>query len=121
MAGVAARAAAGSSRLRSFGGSWLFYAVRARSWSASSLVAVVAPLLAPYRPDATDLLNALAPPSPEHWLGTNQVGQDTLSRLIYGARTSLVGPLPSWCFSTRPRACCSGWSPAGAAAGSTPC
>ena len=42
------------------------------------LLAIFAPLLAPYPPDATDLLNSLAPPSPEHWLGTNQVGQDTL-------------------------------------------
>ncbi|RYP88280.1 ABC transporter permease [Nocardioides guangzhouensis] len=52
-----------------------------------------APWLAPYDPDATDLGNVLAPSSPEHWLGTDQVGRDTLSRLLYGARTSLVGPL----------------------------
>ena len=42
----------------------------------------------------------LAPPSPQHWLGTNQVGQDTLSRLIYGARTSLIGPLAVVVLST---------------------
>jgi peptide/nickel transport system permease protein len=57
------------------------------------LVAVLAPLLAPYDPDLTDLGNVLAPPSAEHWLGTDQVGRDTLSRILYGARTSLVGPL----------------------------
>ena len=80
------------SRLRAFGGSWLF-ALSCAVLVGFVLLAVFAPLLAPYPPDATDLLNSLAPPSAEHWLGTNQVGQDTLSRLIYGARTSLIGPL----------------------------
>jgi peptide/nickel transport system permease protein len=79
-------------RLRSFGGGWLF-AASCVVLVGFVLLAIFAPLLAPYPPDATDLLNSLAPPSPEHWLGTNQVGQDTLSRLIYGSRTSLVGPL----------------------------
>ena len=80
------------SRLRSFGGNWLFV-LSCAVLVGFVLLAIFAPLLAPYPPDATDLLNSLAPPSAEHWLGTNQVGQDTLSRIIYGSRTSLVGPL----------------------------
>jgi peptide/nickel transport system permease protein len=54
------------------------------------LVAIFAPLLAPYSPYKTDIGNKLAPPSSAHWLGTDPVGRDTLSRAIYGARTSLV-------------------------------
>lgn len=52
-------------------------------------VAVLAPLLARYEP-ALQSINSLQPPSFEHWLGTNQVGQDIWSRLLYGARTSLL-------------------------------
>jgi len=87
------------SRLRSFGGSWLFV-LSCAVLVGFVLLAVFAPLLAPYPPDATDLLNSLAPPSAEHWLGTNQVGQDTLSRIIYGSRTSLIGPLSIVVLST---------------------
>lgn len=54
------------------------------------LVAVFAPLVAPYDPYAPDMQNSLAPPSADHWLGTDALGRDTLSRLIYGSRTSLV-------------------------------
>jgi peptide/nickel transport system permease protein len=54
------------------------------------LVAIFAPLLAPYSPYKTDIGNKLAPPSSAHWLGTDPVGRDTLSRAIYGARTSLI-------------------------------
>jgi peptide/nickel transport system permease protein len=57
------------------------------------LVAVIAPLIAPYDPNAIDLGNTLAPPSSEHLLGTDASGRDILSRLIYGTRTSLLGPL----------------------------
>ena len=87
------------SRLRSFGGSWLFV-LSCAVLVGFVLLAIFAPLLAPYPPDATDLLNSLAPPSAEHWLGTNQVGQDTLSRIIYGSRTSLIGPLSIVVLST---------------------
>jgi peptide/nickel transport system permease protein len=54
------------------------------------VVAIFAPLIAPYNPYEPDLQNALAPPSPAHWLGTDALGRDTFSRLIYGSRTSLV-------------------------------
>ncbi len=85
--------------LRSFGGAPL-YGVSIVVLAAFVLVAVLAPLIAPYDPAALDLSNALAPPSPQHWLGTNELGQDTFSRLLYGAQTSLVGPLCVVVFST---------------------
>ncbi|HEV2944010.1 MAG TPA: ABC transporter permease [Solirubrobacteraceae bacterium] len=53
------------------------------------LVAVFAPLLAPYGPNSQNLLNRLAGPSPAHLLGTDAAGRDVLSRLFYGARVDL--------------------------------
>ncbi len=53
------------------------------------VVAVAAPWLAPYDPMAVSLPDALLPPSASHWLGTDQLGRDVLSRLIYGSRISL--------------------------------
>ena len=50
------------------------------------LVALFAPVLAPADPEATDLFNIKAPPSRENWLGTDDLGRDVLSRLIYGGR-----------------------------------
>ncbi|HON58321.1 MAG TPA: ABC transporter permease [Smithella sp.] len=52
-------------------------------------VSVLAPWLAPYDPGRIDLNNVLAPPSPDHLLGTDQLGRDVLSRMIWGARISL--------------------------------
>ena len=54
------------------------------------LVAVFAPYLAPYDPAATDFLAVRQPPSAEYLLGTDDVGRDVLSRVIFGARASLV-------------------------------
>jgi peptide/nickel transport system permease protein len=54
------------------------------------LMAVFAPLLAPYSPYQPDMSHALAPASLAHPLGTDNLGRDSLSRLIYGARTSLI-------------------------------
>jgi peptide/nickel transport system permease protein len=53
------------------------------------LLAIFAPLIAPYDPNVPDMHNPLKPPSADHLLGTDQIGRDTLSRLIYGSRTSL--------------------------------
>jgi ABC-type dipeptide/oligopeptide/nickel transport system permease subunit len=53
-------------------------------------MAIFAPLLAPYPPNQMDILNKLQQPSSEHWLGTDSLGRDTLSRIIYGSRTSLI-------------------------------
>lgn len=60
---------------------------------AFALAAVFAPLLAPYDPDAVDFMAANAGPSAAHWLGTDALGRDLLSRVIYGARTALLAPL----------------------------
>ncbi len=54
------------------------------------LVAVVAPYLAPWDPNRPDVREILDPPSRSHWLGTDQLGRDVLSRLLYGARVSLA-------------------------------
>ena len=53
------------------------------------LVALTAPLIAPYPPDEGDLGQRLKPPSAAHWLGTDALGRDVLSRIIYGAQVSL--------------------------------
>jgi peptide/nickel transport system permease protein len=53
------------------------------------LLAVFAPLLTPYAYDVQDLPNAFAPPSGQHWFGTDEFGRDLLTRILYGARTSL--------------------------------
>lgn len=53
------------------------------------VIAVAAPLFAPFPPDAVDVSVRLQPPSSVHLLGTDELGRDDLSRLIYGARISL--------------------------------
>jgi peptide/nickel transport system permease protein len=53
------------------------------------LVAIFSPFIAPYPPDIPDTNNVLQNPSAAHWLGTDQIGRDTLSRVIWGTRTSL--------------------------------
>ena len=54
------------------------------------IVALAAPLLAPADPTMQDLPARLAPPSAAHWMGTDQLGRDILSRIIFGARVSMV-------------------------------
>jgi peptide/nickel transport system permease protein len=63
--------------------------------AAVVLAAIAAPWLAPFSPDAQpfdglSLEGAPLPPGPKYWLGTDTLGRDLLSRLLYGARTSLV-------------------------------
>ncbi len=53
------------------------------------VVAIFAPLIAPYDPYATDYGQAMMPPSPQHWAGTDIYGRDILTRIIYGTRISL--------------------------------
>ena len=52
-------------------------------------IAILAPLISPYDPDAQTLSNMLKPPSAEHPFGTDEYGRDILSRVIYGCRISL--------------------------------
>jgi peptide/nickel transport system permease protein len=54
------------------------------------LVAIFAPLLAPYDPNAQNLSQTLAPPSTQFKLGTDDLGRDLLSRIIYGSQISLL-------------------------------
>ncbi|MFD5598470.1 ABC transporter permease [Leucobacter sp. NPDC058333] len=56
------------------------------------VAALFAPWLAPYDPDFPDLFAALSGPTPEHLLGADALGRDLLSRLMYGARITLLGP-----------------------------
>ncbi|MBM3600325.1 MAG: ABC transporter permease [Alphaproteobacteria bacterium] len=64
---------------------------------AMILAAAFAGYVAPYDPVAVDFGAMLAPPSIDHWLGTDSFGRDVLSRIIYGARTALsVGFLASF-------------------------
>ena len=53
------------------------------------LAALLAPWLAPWDPLAVDGSRKLAPCGPEHWLGTDRLGRDIFSRLLYGARATL--------------------------------
>lgn len=53
------------------------------------LVAAFAPYIAPYSPTATDIANTFAPPSLEHPFGTDSLGRDVFSRVIFGTRSSL--------------------------------
>jgi peptide/nickel transport system permease protein len=59
------------------------------------LAALCAPWLAPYGPNDANLLRPLAGPSGQHWLGTDALGRDTLSRLLWGARPTLGYTLES--------------------------
>jgi peptide/nickel transport system permease protein len=65
-------------------------------WLPTTVLAVVvacallADVIAPYEPNQQDLVNMLSPPSAKHLLGTDALGRDVLSRMIYGSRVSLM-------------------------------
>ena len=54
-----------------------------------ALLALFAPLIAPFDPNAVDILNMLRAPNATHWFGTDQVGRDVLSRVLYASRVDL--------------------------------
>ena len=54
------------------------------------VLAVLAPALAPWDPHRPDIAKILEPPSAQHWLGTDHLGRDVLSRMLYGSRVSLA-------------------------------
>jgi peptide/nickel transport system permease protein len=62
-------------------------------------MAIFAPLLSPYDPNTQDLYQVLTGPSGTHWLGTDNVGRDLLSRIIYGSRVSITVGILSTFFS----------------------
>ncbi len=53
------------------------------------ILSFLAPYVTPYSPDDLDAYHVLLPPSSAHWLGTDELGRDVLTRIIYGARISL--------------------------------
>ena len=60
------------------------------------LLAVFAPVIAPYKESQQDLMARLSAPSAQHWFGTDELGRDVFSRILYGSRVSLiVGILPT--------------------------
>ena len=52
-------------------------------------ISLLAPFLSPYDPTTIDVYNVLSPPGKTHWLGTDELGRDLLSRIIWGSRVSL--------------------------------
>jgi peptide/nickel transport system permease protein len=64
------------------------------------LMAIFAPLIAPYDPLKQDLIDKFAPPSGAHPLGQDELGRDILSRVIYGARISLTAGLAAVAIAT---------------------
>jgi ABC-type dipeptide/oligopeptide/nickel transport system permease subunit len=54
------------------------------------LTAALAPLIVPYSPDTQNLSNTLAGPSLRHWFGTDLLGRDYFSRVVYGSRVSVT-------------------------------
>jgi peptide/nickel transport system permease protein len=73
-------------RLRRYGLAWLGGGI-VLAWF---LIAALAPWIAPWPPDAVDVTRRLIPPSSAHWLGTDILGRDVFSRLLHGARISLL-------------------------------
>ncbi|MFC7612123.1 hypothetical protein ACFQT2_31205 [Pseudoroseomonas aestuarii] len=78
--------------------------------------ALLAPWIAPHDPAATDLARRLLPPSAAHWLGTDHLGRDLLSRLLWGRAPPSARWPPSWrwCWRWAARwgcspACWAGW------------
>ncbi len=67
-----------------------FAALGAAVVLAWAVLAALAPWIAPYRPDSVDVAHRLLAPSSVHWLGTDALGRDVLTRVIYGARVSLA-------------------------------
>jgi peptide/nickel transport system permease protein len=82
-----------TSRLQTF--DWLWADTRAKvalSWILAMLfVAIFAPILAPVDPIATDFRSILVSPSTDYLLGTDDLGRDYFSRMLYGARVSMFG------------------------------
>jgi peptide/nickel transport system permease protein len=59
------------------------------------VIAVFAPLVAPYDPNASDWMAVRQPPDTQHWFGTDDLGRDVLSRIVFGARASLAAGVVS--------------------------
>jgi peptide/nickel transport system permease protein len=92
----AAAAAAASLRRRFWRGARLFVrrSPMSAAWGLIALViiavAAAAPVVAPYGPQKPDFRRMTKPPAPPHYFGTDQIGRDVLSRVVYGSRASLT-------------------------------
>ena len=64
------------------------------------VLALVGPFLAPHAPDALSPLRRYRPPGPDYWLGTDQLGRDILSRLLAGARATVLLAILATCLGT---------------------
>ncbi len=64
------------------------------------VISLTAPVVAPYPPLKSDFRAMQKPPSEKHWVGTDQIGRDTLSRVIHGSQTSLTVALGAVLFGT---------------------
>ena len=64
------------------------------------VMAIAAPLIAPYDPLKSDFRAMAKPPTEKHWFGTDQIGRDVLTRVIYGARASLTVAIGAVLFGT---------------------
>jgi peptide/nickel transport system permease protein len=64
------------------------------------VISIAAPVFAPYEPLKADFRNMTKPPSERHYFGTDQIGRDTLSRVIYGGRVSLTVAAAAVLFGT---------------------
>jgi peptide/nickel transport system permease protein len=53
------------------------------------LIALFAPFIAPFNPTKVNVIDSLQPPNPTHWLGTDDLGRDVFSRVLWGSRISL--------------------------------
>jgi peptide/nickel transport system permease protein len=71
---------------------WPFY-LSAAVLALAVIAAVFAPIVSPFDPSQTDFGALWEPPNATHWLGTDQLGRDILSRIIHGARPSLLGAI----------------------------
>src|SRR4051812_39438017 len=70
------------------------------------VMAIAAPLIAPYDPLKSDFRAMAKPPTEKHWFGTDQIGRDVLTRVIYGARASLTVAIGAVLFGTTLGALC---------------
>jgi peptide/nickel transport system permease protein len=87
---AAAQSGLGDSRRRRWLRRYLLAVVGGAVILAWLAAALFARWIAPYAPDTVDVAGRLAAPSLAHWLGTDELGRDVLTRVIYGARTSLA-------------------------------
>jgi peptide/nickel transport system permease protein len=87
---LAAAESSGAGRRRRWASRYGLAAVGGGVVLAWALAAILAPWITPYLPNVVNVAGRLAPPSVAHWLGTDELGRDVLTRVIYGARTSLT-------------------------------